>query len=55
MADKTVVVADLLIDGKSLGPHAFLMSLRENGEQASPPQPLELGYSHPLQGWIMKA
>lgn len=33
MADKTVVVADLLIDGKSLGPHAFLMSLRENGEQ----------------------
>eukprot|EP00285_Hemiselmis_virescens_P015016 CAMPEP_0173377968 /NCGR_PEP_ID=MMETSP1356-20130122/1210_1 /TAXON_ID=77927 ORGANISM="Hemiselmis virescens, Strain PCC157" /NCGR_SAMPLE_ID=MMETSP1356 /ASSEMBLY_ACC=CAM_ASM_000847 /LENGTH=503 /DNA_ID=CAMNT_0014330893 /DNA_START=67 /DNA_END=1578 /DNA_ORIENTATION=- len=32
MADKTVVVADLLMDGKSYGPHAFLMNLREGGE-----------------------
>jgi len=34
VADKTVVVADLLMDGKSLGPHAFMMSLRQeqNGD-----------------------
>lgn len=32
VADKTVVVADLRIEGKSVGPHAFLMDLRTNGE-----------------------
>lgn len=32
VADKTVVVADLRIDGKSYGPHAFIMYLREGGE-----------------------
>ena len=31
VADKTVVVADLRIDGKSYGPHAFLMDLCVNG------------------------
>eukprot|EP00759_Apiculatamorpha_spiralis_P040899 PhF_6_TR39665/c1_g1_i9/m.58888/K00232/E1.3.3.6, ACOX1, ACOX3; acyl-CoA oxidase len=31
VADKTVVVADLKIEGQSVGPHAFMMSLRENG------------------------
>ncbi len=31
VADKTVVIADLRIQGKSVGPHAFVMSLRENG------------------------
>lgn len=29
VADKTAVVADLRIHGKSLGPHAFVMNLRE--------------------------
>jgi len=32
VADKTVVVADLRIEKKSYGPHAFLINLRENGE-----------------------
>lgn len=32
VADKTVVVADLRIDGKSHGPHAFVMDLRVNGK-----------------------
>jgi acyl-CoA oxidase len=31
-ADKTVVMADLIMEGKSLGPHAFLMDFRQNGE-----------------------
>ena len=31
VADKTVVTADLRIDGKSYGPHAFVMNLREGG------------------------
>jgi acyl-CoA oxidase len=31
-ADKTVVVADLRIKGKSYGPHAFIINLRENGK-----------------------
>ena len=31
-ADKTVVLADLTVDGKRRGPHAFLMSLRQQGE-----------------------
>ena len=31
VADKTVVVADLRLDGKSFGPHAFVMDLRVNG------------------------
>lgn len=30
VADKTTVVANLRINGKSYGPHAFMMSLREN-------------------------
>eukprot|EP00128_Syssomonas_multiformis_P005568 Colp12_sorted_trinity150504_noHs@34804 len=32
VADKTVVVADLLLSGKSYGPHAFFIDLRRNGE-----------------------
>ena len=32
VADKTVAVADLFIKGKSFGPHAFMMNLRENGK-----------------------
>jgi len=32
VADKTVAVADLFIKGKSFGPHAFVMNLRENGK-----------------------
>ena len=32
VADKTCVVADLRIDGKSYGPHAFVMDLRKNGQ-----------------------
>jgi acyl-CoA oxidase len=35
VADKTVVVADLRISGKSYGPHAFVMDLRRNGEVVS--------------------
>ncbi|CAE7559238.1 POX5 [Symbiodinium microadriaticum] len=31
VADKSVVVADLRLDGKSFGPHAFVMDLRKNG------------------------
>lgn len=31
VADKTVVVADLRVGEKSMGPHAFLMDLRVNG------------------------
>jgi acyl-CoA oxidase len=31
VADKTVVTADLRIQGKSYGPHAFVMNLREGG------------------------
>jgi len=31
-ADKAVVMADLRLDGKSVGPHAFLMDLRVDGE-----------------------
>lgn len=32
VADKTVAVADLFIKGKSYGPHAFVMNLREGGK-----------------------
>ncbi len=32
VADKSTVVADLRIQGKSYGPHAFVMNLRENGK-----------------------
>eukprot|EP00756_Hemistasia_phaeocysticola_P066374 Hpha_TRINITY_DN9187_c0_g1::TRINITY_DN9187_c0_g1_i1::g.94554::m.94554/K00232/E1.3.3.6, ACOX1, ACOX3; acyl-CoA oxidase len=32
VADKAVVVADLRIDGKSKGPHAFVMDFRRGGE-----------------------
>eukprot|EP01065_Artemidia_motanka_P038436 TRINITY_DN47289_c0_g1_i1.p1 TRINITY_DN47289_c0_g1~~TRINITY_DN47289_c0_g1_i1.p1 ORF type:complete len:484 (+),score=158.40 TRINITY_DN47289_c0_g1_i1:70-1521(+) len=32
VADKAVVVADLRIDGKSKGPHAFLMDFRRDGQ-----------------------
>lgn len=32
VADKTVVVADLRMNGKSFGPHAFLTDLRKKGE-----------------------
>ena len=32
VADKTVAVADLFIKGKSFGPHAFVLNLRENGK-----------------------
>eukprot|EP01064_Diplonema_japonicum_P038954 TRINITY_DN9639_c1_g1_i1.p1 TRINITY_DN9639_c1_g1~~TRINITY_DN9639_c1_g1_i1.p1 ORF type:complete len:479 (+),score=144.77 TRINITY_DN9639_c1_g1_i1:45-1481(+) len=35
VADKTVVVADLRINGKSHGPHGFFINLRENGEVVS--------------------
>lgn len=31
VADKTVAIADLFVGGKSYGPHAFVMSLREKG------------------------
>jgi acyl-CoA oxidase len=30
-ADKAVVMADLIIGGKSVGPHAFLMDFRNDG------------------------
>mmetsp|Transcript_40073 Transcript_40073/g.67199 ORF Transcript_40073/g.67199 Transcript_40073/m.67199 type:complete len:482 (+) Transcript_40073:132-1577(+) len=32
VADKTVVVANLRLKGKSYGPHAFLIDMRRNGE-----------------------
>ena len=32
VADKTVCVADLFIKGKSYGPHAFMMNLRDSGK-----------------------
>jgi acyl-CoA oxidase len=32
VADKTVVIADLIHNGKSVGPHAFVMDLRINGK-----------------------
>jgi acyl-CoA oxidase len=32
VADKAVVVADMVVGGKSVGPHAFLMDLRKNGQ-----------------------
>lgn len=32
VADKTVAVADLMIEGKSHGPHAFVVNLRDNGQ-----------------------
>ena len=32
VADKTVVLADLSVKGKSYGPHAFLMDFRRDGE-----------------------
>jgi alkylation response protein AidB-like acyl-CoA dehydrogenase len=32
VADKAVVVADLFVDGKSHGPHAFVMDLRVDGK-----------------------
>eukprot|EP01059_Diplonema_ambulator_P027641 TRINITY_DN4600_c0_g2_i1.p1 TRINITY_DN4600_c0_g2~~TRINITY_DN4600_c0_g2_i1.p1 ORF type:complete len:502 (+),score=124.56 TRINITY_DN4600_c0_g2_i1:57-1508(+) len=32
VADKTVVIADLRINGKSYGPHGFFINLREAGE-----------------------
>jgi len=35
VADKTVVMADLVIGGKPFGPHAFFMNLRENGNVVS--------------------
>ena len=31
VADKTVVVADLIVKGKSHGPHAFVMDIRKEG------------------------
>jgi len=31
VADKTVVLADLVVKGKSLGPHAFVMDFRQGG------------------------
>ena len=31
VGDKAVVLADLHVEGKSVGPHAFVMNLRENG------------------------
>jgi len=31
-ADKAVVMADLLMDGRSVGPHAFVMDFRKDGE-----------------------
>jgi acyl-CoA oxidase len=31
VADKTVVVANLRLKGKSYGPHAFLIDMRRNG------------------------
>eukprot|EP00494_Astrolonche_serrata_P034308 UN34577 len=31
-ADKAVVIADLIIDGKSYGPHGFVMDFRRNGQ-----------------------
>jgi acyl-CoA oxidase len=35
VADKTVVVASLVLKGKPLGPHAFVMDLRQNGSVVS--------------------
>ena len=35
VADKTVVVADLRIQEKSYGPHAFLIDLRQEGDLVS--------------------
>jgi len=35
VADRTVVVADLFVAGKSHGPHAFVMALRDAGEPAA--------------------
>ncbi|CAB9507176.1 Peroxisomal acyl-coenzyme A oxidase 3 [Seminavis robusta] len=35
VADKTVVVADLTIQDKSYGPHAFLIDLRQDGDLVS--------------------
>jgi len=35
VADKTVVVADLIIGGKSKGPHGFVMDFRRDGELVS--------------------
>jgi len=32
VADRTVVVADLMIEGKPHGPHAFVVNLRDNGQ-----------------------
>lgn len=34
VADVTTVVAQLIVDGKSRGPHAFLMNMREGGKLA---------------------
>jgi acyl-CoA oxidase len=31
VADKTVVLADLITQGKSVGPHAFVMDFRQDG------------------------
>jgi len=42
VADKTVVIADLILSGKSKGPHAFLMDLRGPG----PDGPVTPGVSH---------
>mmetsp|Transcript_26012 Transcript_26012/g.54918 ORF Transcript_26012/g.54918 Transcript_26012/m.54918 type:complete len:525 (+) Transcript_26012:142-1716(+) len=43
VADKTVVVADLRIDGQSYGPHAFLMNLREGGELVQGVETFDMG------------
>jgi acyl-CoA oxidase len=32
VADKTVVLADLIVGGQSMGPHAFIMDFRVDGE-----------------------
>jgi acyl-CoA oxidase len=34
VADKTVVLADLIVQGQSMGPHAFVMDLRRDGALA---------------------
>ena len=36
VADKTTVIADLHIDGQSVGPHAFMMSLRDDSGELVP-------------------
>ena len=43
VADKTVVIADLRVEGKSYGPHAFLMNLREGGELVPGVETFDMG------------